>query len=228
LKNLFLFLAIVFYSQGIFSQEKLWLDSRLNFIDDKNNALYYLISEKEDSSRFKINIYRINKTLLMMGYASDYRGVRLNGGVKWYHENGSIESEGNYKNGSKTGTWKRYNKDGTTRPERVYSEVNMDNFIFNSALKMPKPEDQMIDLNSYFKEKLMQQQATDIIVLMPINTEFVVFRDGHLGEIKIDDKLSVNQHQLLKNIFESMPLWIPGSNGTQTINVRISVVLDNR
>jgi hypothetical protein len=228
LKNLFLFLVILVHSSGTFAQEKLWLDNRLNFTDNKKDANYYLISQKSDSTGYAINIYRLNKTLLMAGNATDPRGVKLNGLVKWYHENGAIESEGRYNNGSKIGTWKRYSKDGSARPNRVYSDVSMNNYIFNSALEMPKPPAKIIDFNTFVIEKLYELQANDIIAIMPVNIQFIVYRDGHIDEIKIDDKLSVNQHQLLKNIIESTQLWIPGSNGTQTINVRINIVLDNR
>jgi hypothetical protein len=228
LKNIFLFLLILIHSFEVFSQEKIWLDTHLKFTDNKKDANYYLISQESDSSGYSINIYRLNKTLLMAGNAADPSGIRLNGLVKWYHENGSIESEGYYNDGSKTGVWKRFNKDGSVRPNRVYSDVNMNNYIFNSALDMPIPSEDIADFNSYVKEKLIEKQAVDIITLMPVNIQFIVYRDGHIGEIKIDDKLSVNQHQLLKSIIASMPSWIPGSNGTQTINVRIGVVLDNR
>ena len=104
----------------------------------------------------------------------------------------------------------------------------MNNFIFNSALVLPKSPSEIPDLNDYIKTELTKRQAFEIIDVMPINAQFVVFRDGHIGEIKLDGTLSRNQHQMLRSIIESMPPWIPGSNGTQTINVRIDVVFDSR
>jgi len=218
----------VFVSSGIRAQEKIWLDSKLYYTENKKDASYYLISEKMDTSDYLIGIYRMDQTILMTGSAIDSRGIRFNGLAKWYHDNGKLESEGYYDNGTKTGAWKRYDKDGNTRPDRVYSDVNMNNYIFNSALVMPKPPTEIPDFNKYIKNELAKRQAFEIIDVMPINAQFVVFRDGHIGEIKLDGTLSRDQHQLLRGIIESMPQWIPGSNGTQTINIRIDIVFDNR
>lgn len=215
-------------SYSVKAQEKIWLDASLNHTDNKKNAAYYLISEKLDSTGYLIGIYRLNETILMTGFAFDKSGIRLNGNAKWYHENGNLESEGNYENGSKIGIWKRYDAAGNSRPDRIYSNVTMNNYIFNSALVMPSPPDEIPDLNNYLKTELVKQKAMQIVEIMPINAQFVVFRDGHIGEIKLDGKLSRNQHQIIKSIIESMPSWNPGSNGTQTINVRIDVVFDNR
>ena len=162
----------------------------------------------------------------MKGSALDAEGSRLHGLSQWYFENGGIESEGYYKNGAKIGVWKRYNSNGDPKPDKTYRNVNMNNIIFNSARKMPTPPNQIPDLNTYIKDRLIQEQAFDLIAMSPINSQFVVFRDGSIGEIKIDEKLSQNQHHTIKQIIENMPAWIPGSNGTQNINVRIDIIID--
>lgn len=168
----------------------------------------------------------MNDSLLMKGTAMDEAGIQLHGWSQWFHQNGLVESEGFYENGVKIGVWKRYNTNGEPKPEKMYSNVNMNNIIFNSARVMPKPSKQIRDLNTYIKEKLTHEQAFDIIASSPIKVQFIVFRDGSIGELKIDEKLTQNQHQLLKQIIENMPVWIPGSNGTQTINVRMDIKLE--
>ena len=162
----------------------------------------------------------------MNGSAMDKEGIRLNGWSQWYHINGLIESEGFYENGAKIGVWKRYKTNGEPKADKMYSNVNMNNIIFNSARVMPKPAEQIPDLNTYISEKLIQERAFDIIELSPIKTQFIIFRNGSIGEIKIDDKLSQNQYQIIKQIIEYMPAWIPGSNGTQTINVRLELNIE--
>ena len=117
MKTLFLLLVIV--SSGIRAQENIWLDTKLNITENKQDASYYLISERIDTTEFLVGIYRMDKTLLMTGNSIDSRGIRLNGLAKWYHGNGNLESEGYYNNGTKTGVWKRYDKEGNARPDRV-------------------------------------------------------------------------------------------------------------
>ncbi len=162
----------------------------------------------------------------MKGISLDNAGDRLDGWSQWYYENGVIESEGYYKIGAKIGVWYRYDHNGEQRPDKMYSDVNMNSYIFNSARIMPKPAEQIPDLNTYVKEKLIQEQAFDLIALSPIILQFIVFRNGSVGDIKIDEKLSHFHHQILKLIIENMPEWIPGSNGNQTINVRVDYNLE--
>jgi len=162
----------------------------------------------------------------MKGSALDDAGSMLNGWSQWYYENGLIESEGFYENGAKIGIWKRYNSDGEPKPDKMYSNVTMNNIIFNSARVMPKPPKQIPDINTYIKEKLIQERAFSIIEMSPIKSQFIVFRNGTIGEIIIDERLSQNQHILLKEIIKKMPAWEPGSNGTQTINVRFELTVE--
>ena len=226
MKKLILLLLINFIFLQLDGQEKIWLDASLNITNNKKDASYYQIANKTDSLVYSINYFRLNNILLMNGSALDAEGIKLNGWSQWYHENGLIESEGFYENGAKIGIWKRYHSNGESKPDKMYSNVNMNNIIFNSARVMPKPAEQIPDLNTYFKEKLIYDQAFDIIELSPIKTQFIVFRNGSIGEVKIDKRLTQNQHQLMKQIIEYMPDWIPGSNGTQTINVRIELNIE--
>lgn len=207
-------------------QEKIWLDATLNSTSSKQYARYYQIIQQSDSSVYIMKYYRLNNTLLMKGDAIDDGGIKLHGFSQWYHENGLIESEGFYKNGAKVGIWKRYSNNGVSKSDKMYSSVNMENIIFNSALVMPKPGNQLSDFDAYLNQKLIQKQAFDIIALSPIKLQFIVFRDGSIKEIKVDEKLSQNQQQLLGKIIKDMPAWNAGSNGTQTINVRLDLNID--
>ena len=226
MKKIILFLLVGSFFLQLEGQDKIWLDASLNIIDSKKDASYYQIIQKIDSSVYSINYFRLNNILLMKGNALDAEGKRLNGWSEWYHENGLIESKGFYDNGAKIGVWKRYKPNGEPKPYKVYSNITMDNIVFNSARVLPKPPYQIPDLNTYIKDKLIQEQAFDIIALSPINLQFIVYRNGSIAELRIDEKLTQNQHQLLKQVIEDMPSWIPGSNGTQTINVRLDIKIE--
>lgn len=45
-----------------------------------------------------------------------------NGKAVWYHPNGNIKTEGNYKHGKEDGTFKFYDENGNSRGERVYKD----------------------------------------------------------------------------------------------------------
>ena len=75
----------------------------MNITNIKKEANYYQIVQKNDSSVYSINYFRLNDSLLMKGIALDEAGTRLQGWSYWFHENGLVESEGFYENGVKTG-----------------------------------------------------------------------------------------------------------------------------
>lgn len=191
-----------------------------------DDALYLLESIPIDSTQYTIKIYYADKQLLMLGKASDKSGQQLNGRSTWYYKNGSIQAEGNYNNGQKSGVWKRYNPDGSAKPDRYYSDVNMSNIVFNSALKMPKANTEFDSFENYIVDRVMKERAFEIVALSPIAIQMVISKMGRVQEIRFDDRLSNHNMSILDQIIKDIPSWKPGSNGTQNINVRVDFTIE--
>ena len=207
------------------AQKKYWLDSSLHPVNKKGEASYYIISQKTDSILFTVELYHLNESLLMKGKSIDEQGLQLHGYSVWYFEDGTIESEGNYNYGSKRGIWKRYSKTGEPRPDKEYSGTDMNNYIFNSARVMPKPPAEIESFEKYIYSEVVKSGASGVFLKSSVKVQFVVYMDGHIGSLLLDNRLSNNDNYTLGNIIMAMPDWIPGSNGTQNINVRVDYEL---
>lgn len=194
---------------------------------DKNgSALYLLEAKKIDSTLYSIKIYYTDKEILMEGKASDSQGQHLMGASIWYYKNGTIQAEGNYNNGQKTGSWKRYNPDGSSKPDRHYSDVNMSNIVFNSALKMPRANTDQNSFEEYIVASVIKERAFEIVELSPVSIQLVISKMGRVQEANFDDRLSNHNMHVLDQIIKSIPSWRPGSNGTQNINVRVNYKIE--
>ena len=207
---------------NINAQEKIGLDHRLVPIDKGETAIYYLTSTQNDNGLYSVILYYIDMQILMRGNSIDKLGQELDGESVWFYKNGSIQSEGLYKNGQKQGTWKRYNEDGSVKSDRHYSEVSMDNIVFNSALYMPKPQVESQNFNAYINSMIKKDRLFDLYALSPIAIQVVITNEGVVSDKKYDDRLSMDDMKVLDDYISAIPSWKPGSNGTQEINVRVN------
>jgi antitoxin component YwqK of YwqJK toxin-antitoxin module len=206
-------------------QQYYGLDHNLTFIRDNSKPSYFISFEKLDEIRYDIVFYYSSKRILMKGKSLDSLGQRLDGTCLYYYENGSIQSEGVYKNGRKSGVWKRFNVDGSSKTDRVYSDLSMETIVFNSARFMPKPNVLNNDFEKYVRVQL-SNNIDEFISLSPIAIQLVVDIKGIVTESLFDDRLSLENMRILNGIIKSIPSWEPGSTGTQKINVRVNYSID--
>lgn len=164
----------------------------------------------------------------MEGFALDEKGQQLEGQSTWYHPNGRVESKGTYFNGKKQGVWKRYDAQGKPKNDRTYSAVNMDTYIFESALVMPSPPDAYAPLNDYLSTRIIAVYGDKLNHLSPLHIQLVIDLSGHITEILIDDRLSNKDHMWLRQQVEGTSKWTPGNNGSQNLNVRVNYLIDLR
>lgn len=202
------------------------LDHSLHPIDNKSEAIYFLDFEKSDTGNFVIHIYYSSMKLLMNGNSIDSLGQRLDGLCTFYYETGKVQSEGIYIKGRKSGAWKRYNQDGSPKSDRIYSDINMETIIFNSALIMPKPNCSADGFEEFIKTRLIIENALEIIELSPIAIQLVINVNGEVAERMFDERLSLEKMKIIDSIIRQIPSWEAGYTGTQKINVRVNYSID--
>jgi hypothetical protein len=207
------------------AQQIVGLNHSLHPLKNSEEAIYNLQYQWNDSGYFDVKIFYSDQHLLMTGRSLDSLGQQLNGYSKWYYKNGNLQAEGNYKSAQKQGTWKRYNEDGSKKSDRHYSDVSMNNIVFNSALYMPKPIGVDQNFEDFVKAKVIEEQAMDIVSLSPVAIQMLIANDGSLREIKYDDRLSIQEMTVLDEIIKQIPSWSPGSNGSQNLNVQVNYLL---
>lgn len=125
-----LLISMLFIQFGIVTaadhgdEDAIYLDERMRETK-KKNATYYceLVGVSNDLYHYKA--YFLSGELKMEGWYSDERMKEPNGLFTFYYQSGQVESTGEYREGEKYGVWKRYDRYGNEKPEKVYAFLPM-------------------------------------------------------------------------------------------------------
>lgn len=106
-------------STGLFAQTS-YYDFFLKKIR-KSDAQYYSKEERKGRTVF-VRLYNVKNDLLVAegGCASTKPGLVWQGKHVTFHKNGKVESEGQYTNGNKIGTWLYYHDNGVRSGEDTF------------------------------------------------------------------------------------------------------------
>ena len=204
-KHFITILSSVFFVLILNAQNSIGLNHSLHPIKNGENAIYHLEYQASDSGVYSVKIYYSDDHLLMTGFSLDSLGQQLNGSSKWYYKNGQLQAQGTYKFSQKLGVWERYNEDGSRKPDRHYSDVNMNTIVFNSALVMPKPKVNDLNFEEYIIQSVMEERAFDIVSYSPIAIQLLIGNDGSVQETKYDDRLTMDEMETLAQIIKKIP-----------------------
>lgn len=119
-----LVVMFVLLSGAVFGQQSdgvVFLDATFQEVSKKKHAVYTQHMRHLRDSLYEGTIYNQEQKLKMRGdYVLMAEGYVAHGLFEYYFENGRVESEGEYRNGLKIGSWKRFMADGTPKAERYY------------------------------------------------------------------------------------------------------------
>jgi hypothetical protein len=87
---------------------------------------------------YEVKVKAANGSLRMKGTFADEQLTAANGEFSYYHDNGRLESQGRIENGVKTGVWKRFDRDGNARNEKVYSGQTYDQLAVSNGWNAPQ------------------------------------------------------------------------------------------
>ena len=75
---------------------------------------------------YVVKVKAADGTLRMRGTYADEALTVANGLFSYYHDNGRLESQGMIVNGTKSGTWVRFDREGQALNEKIYDGKNYD------------------------------------------------------------------------------------------------------
>lgn len=93
---------------------------------------------RKTSNGFEVKVKAADGSLRMRGVFSDEQLTQANGLFSFYHDNGRLESEGHIANGVKTGVWKRYDRGGAARGEKIYNGQTYDQMAVSNGWSAPQ------------------------------------------------------------------------------------------
>lgn len=104
---------------------EIYLDAYMQVTNKKKLASYYCTLEEKTEDGFHYKAYFLSGELKMDGWYSDEEMTTEHGLFTYFYASGQIESVGEYSQGVKAGVWKRFDKYGKEKPEKVYQSLQI-------------------------------------------------------------------------------------------------------
>jgi|GEM_PF-575552 len=107
--------------------------TRTEYLDPQFNIMSAEASQKSkfvrsvtmlSDSSLAVQVNYVTGETMMTGRYTDPDLTVEDGDFAYFYANGTTESTGRFRNGTKIGTWKRWNYDGREKPNRFYPDEN--------------------------------------------------------------------------------------------------------
>lgn len=216
-KSVYLFtllgLPLLAYSQ---TQREL-LSASLDTTSLVDQAQYYRQSTAIDDGKYKAEVFFLSGKTKMIGEFLDQELQIEDGFFQFFYWNGNLESEGSFKAGRKVGIWKRFESDGTPKPDRIYPQETLQTSSKgHNPASFPGGYSALIDFigdnTNYPAPARIKEIEGTVKIAFNINAE---------GEI-IDISLMESAHFFLDQeaikVVQSMPFWEPALLGEKAVN----------
>lgn len=188
----------------------------------KKNASYYRVNEGKEGELYIGKTYTLQGKLKAEGTYTDAGLTLEQGRFTYYHPNGKVESQGDYRLGKKSGIWFRFDQWGNPLAEKVYDPEPLANIIYTRAETMPQYRvGNERELVHYIKQKVTPESGVRLRGV--INTSFIVEKDGALSEVKVVDGTSDAIDQQVVEAIKSTSPWRPGAERGQPVRVIMRV-----
>ena len=172
-----------------------------------------------------------------LGEVGNFKKGIKDGVWEYYHGNGKLHLIGIYKDGKKDGIWKYYYESGHPDKRIIYNEDSIlkeeyfivkgdkilidENKIFDVVEEIPEFKGGIDKLYEYLNQNISYpKMAKEKGIQGRVFVQFVVWRDGSIGNIKIVR----GAHEALDNeairVVKNMPKWDPGRRRGKAVNVR--------
>jgi TonB family protein len=193
--------------------ETVWLDGKRQVLKTSEGATHSrdLFHNTSDNTYYVevVSMKQTSDTLYWGNYYDRLLTIE-HGSFKYFYFNGRPESQGEFKMGTKVGTWKRWNFDTTERPDRFYSDEKFDKGArTTNAAKFPGGID---SLQTYVNNQLMY--PADARNRGIEGTVYVSFTVDKSGVVRYPE-VTTSVHYLLDEeairFVTEMPEWTPAS-----------------
>lgn len=208
-------LPILAHSQ---SQREL-LSASLDTTSFPSQAQYYRQRSLLDNGKYKAELFFLSGKTKMIGEYLD-QGLEIEDGFfQFFYWNGALESEGSFKSGRKVGIWKRFESDGTPKPDRIYPQETLQTSSKGHIpASFPGGYSALIDFigdntNYPVPAKIKEIQGT-------VKISFNISAEGEILDISLMESAHFFLDQEAIKVVQSMPFWEPAFLGVKAVSSR--------
>lgn len=231
MKQVLLFSLFIISFHASKAQDTVYVD-KAQRRTSRDKAAFYKISFRE-GSLYRCETYALGGNLMSLLYYSDKDLTTLEGPARYFYANGTIDSEGPYKNNLRNGSWKFYsqtgkqtgfiffkdNKVATADYLERYGHMMDDN---NDALPSFKGgKDALVE---YIRQTLnpIQKLAKEKIK-GTVKVGFVVSETGKITDVHIVSGINDQVNQQAIKMINGMPDWHPGMQYDKPVKVPLII-----
>lgn len=205
-----LFLLVTGSAQLLSQNRVEYLDQYFNVQASADKAKYVRDVKMNTDSTYFVTVSYITGELIMQGLFLDKALETENGPFKYFYANGNPESSGNFKNGQKVGTWKRWNFDGKPKPDRFYND---EKFVATTrATSGAKFPGGMAALQKLVSDSLKYPlEAKERGIEGTVYITFIVDASGEVRLPQVSDGVHYLLDEEALRFVSSLPLWTPAA-----------------
>jgi TonB family protein len=205
-----IFLVLGVQQIAVAQSRREFLDPQHNVVRDSVTAKFIRIVEFKADSLYHVTESYKSGQLSMSGAYLDKELAVAQGPFEFFFANGNKESEGSYKRGNKTGTWKRWDYKGNPKPDKFYpDEFKQRSTRTTKGASFPGGTAALqtfLSDNLKYPDQAFERQLEGIVYVT-----FVIDAEGDMRNAEI----SHGVHYLLDDealrVIASMPDWSPAS-----------------
>ena len=182
----------------------------------KGKAAYYMEPGGMQGELHLCTVYTLAGRLKAEGGCADPGLQVRHGHWRFFHENGKLESEGDYVMGNKSGVWQRFDPWGQELAEKVYDAAPLENIVFTMVPDMP--------VYPGGEDALITYLRTSVPELKGATATFVVEKDGELTAIRVQNA-APDAAERLALALDKAPPFEPGTRNGLPVRVEMRVPL---
>ncbi|MEO0403937.1 MAG: TonB family protein, partial [Bacteroidota bacterium] len=177
-------------------------------VDESQSYTYYRTSEKIGEQRYSVEVFYRSGNIKMRGTYTDASLSTEHGFFQFFYSDGKLESEGQFVDGQKSGTWKRFESNGTPKKDRYYPEQVIQVSTQNHApAQFPGGYEAMInfiDTNAMYPEHALFKSIEGTV-----KVAFHIDQEGQLKDVSILQSAHFFLDKEAIELINKMPIWTP-------------------
>ena len=186
----------------------------------RKQATFYRVVEGREGDLYVGRTYTMDGKLKAEGYYTDAALTMEHGRFVFYHENGEVESRGEYAMGNKSGLWERYDRWGRPLAEKIYDPNVLANIVHTRAQTMPRyANGDEKELVRYIREQVASPDGRRM--KGAYTASFIVEKDGELSDIKVVQSKGPQVEQQVVDAIRRTAPWEPGAERGQPVRVQV-------
>lgn len=173
-----------------------------------DQSKYYRTAVPNENGKFSVEVFYLSGNIKMRGTYLDRSLHTEDGFFQFFYQDGSIESQGNYVKGQKTGTWQRFQADGTPKKDHYYPEEIKQ--VSTTGHTPASFSGGYTNLITYIKQQTQYpEEALKKEIQGTVKVSFNIDEEGEIKDVAVIESAHFFLDREAVKMVHDMPKWAP-------------------